>query len=170
MARAAGKSGKSLPSWAAAEPRLRAAYFEGAGTADPEATETPETQPQRSPKKTGGSRSSANAARPSGSRTRKAGAATRRRWQQQSRIESGARSAAGQLRAHPLSLGSGSAGGLMLAVFVYPIVLNLLQGGPPYAVAWLKAKFLNDVGTTVGAPPPPSFYNNGNVGPGDAQS
>lgn len=51
-------------------------------------------------------------------------------------------SSARQLVTHPASLG-GDGGGLMLAVFAYPIVLAILQHGPEGAVIWLKAKFLN---------------------------
>lgn len=137
MAKAAGKSGKPLPPWASAEPRLRAAYFDGAGTPDPEATpQTPKTQPHRDPtNKAGGSRSSASAARPSGATARKAGAATKRKKTINSRTA--------DLIAHPATLGTGSGGGLLLAVFAYPLVLSILQYGKQGPNRWFNAKFLN---------------------------
>lgn len=46
------------------------------------------------------------------------------------------------LFSRPATLG-GDGGGLLLAVFAYPIVLAILQHGPAGATDWLKAKFLN---------------------------
>ena len=43
----------------------------------------------------------------------------------------------------PATLG-GDGGGLLLAVFAYPLVLTVLQHGPAGIGSWLRAKFLND--------------------------
>jgi hypothetical protein len=34
--------------------------------------------------------------------------------------------------------------GAMLAVFLYPLLINLLNGGPPQMWGWVKAKFINE--------------------------
>jgi hypothetical protein len=48
----------------------------------------------------------------------------------------------GKLITHPASLG-GDGGGLLLAIFLYPLALAVIQHGPSGVTSWLKAKFLN---------------------------
>lgn len=48
----------------------------------------------------------------------------------------------GRLATRPSSLG-GDGGGMLLAIFVYPLVLAVIQHGPSGVTSWLKAKFLN---------------------------
>jgi hypothetical protein len=53
----------------------------------------------------------------------------------------------------------GDAGGVMLAIFAYPILLAMLEHGPAGLTLWLNAKFFNKVpgtaATTPGAPTTP---------------
>lgn len=54
----------------------------------------------------------------------------------------------------------GDGGGLLMAVFLYPIALAMLTRGPTGLTAWLNAKFFNKVATAAGKGPGP---NGGNV-------
>lgn len=137
LARNTGRSGKALPSWAAAEPALREAYYAGAGTPDPQAS-TPPPQTPKHP--AGGTRTSTRA---------RAGGATRRRHRRPAtgtgtgRARRDVSRRARDLARHPATLGTGTGGGLLLAVFAYPLAVSVLKYGPTGPGRWLRAKFLN---------------------------
>lgn len=41
--------------------------------------------------------------------------------------------------------------GVLLALFVYPLGVHLIKGGPAEMWAWVKAKWLNDTGASSAA-------------------
>lgn len=133
LARNTGRSGKALPSWAAGTPALREAYYAGAGTPDPKAS-TPPPQTPKHP--AGGTRTSTRA---------RAGGATRRRHRRPAtgRARRDVSRRARDLARHPATLGTGTGGGLLLAIFIYPLAVSVLKYGPTGPGRWLRAKFLN---------------------------
>lgn len=144
IARAAGESGKPLPAWAKGKPELEAAHRAGAGLPDPgpEPAPEPDAATATPSDDTDGGSPASDAAGP---QTPRKGSGARRATpskKQPQRVTTAVKGAAADLVEHPATLGS-DGGGLMLAIFIYPIVLAILQHGPNGAVLWLKAKFLN---------------------------
>lgn len=142
IARAAGESGKPEPEFAASNPKARAAYRAGAGLPDDTPTDDapattpkpPVKHPQSHPSgKSGGTRSP-------GTRSR-AGRGTAGR--SGSRKRSSSRPNVGAKISRTVGIGGGTGGGLLLAIFAYPLGLSILKNGPSGAGLWLKAKFLN---------------------------
>lgn len=146
VARSLGKSGKPAPDWVTSDPALNAAYREAAGLppADvvdqvddaapaPKPAKAPAKRPA-APKQKAGRPASAGARKPPGRAPAPRSTPGRR-----SRTLGGR---ARDLVSHPATLG-GDGGGLMLAVFLYPLVLATIQHGAGGAGAWLRAKFLN---------------------------
>lgn len=64
----------------------------------------------------------------------------------------------------------GTGGGLLLAVFAYPIGLAVLQHGSAGAGMWFKAKFLNKTSSTQPVPASGTPGNSGKTGTGATSS
>lgn len=133
IARSLGESGKPAPGWVTSDPALDAAYREAAGL--PASTPAPAPSSTRTPAKKTPARRSTRSPAP-------APTSTPRPPSPQKSTQPATRARAG--RTFHVPGVAGDAGGLMLAVFAYPLVLAILQKGPAGATAWLKAKFLNN--------------------------
>jgi hypothetical protein len=136
QAYSAGYAGRRLPDRLAEDSTAAAIYEQGrddaeAGRPADEHLTSLGTQPKKAPAK-------AAAKKPANTRPAKR---SRRSGQYR---KGGFRGRARDLAGHPGTLGTGSGGGLLLAVFIYPIVLAVLQHGPSGATDWLKAKFFNN--------------------------
>jgi hypothetical protein len=140
------KAGRPAPSWVAADPKLQAIYDAAAptppGTISPKkpaASAPAPKNPAASPSRSGG------AAGTPAARAPRSGARGGRRK------GSGRGGASSPRPAGPVPLprvlsraaGGSAAGGLFLAVFLYPIALAVFQHGGAGFGMWLKAKFLN---------------------------
>ncbi len=148
------KAGKPAPSWVAADPKLQAIYDAAAPTPPgtvppkkaagdggkastgektggaPRAPAVPAGRPRRARATGGGKKPAASRGR----RTRRGGASSPR--------------PAGPIplpRTLSRAAGGSAAGGLFLAIFLYPIALAIFQNGPAGFGTWLRAKFLNQV-------------------------
>ncbi len=143
IARSLGKSGKPAPDWVTSDPALDAAYREAAGL--PPQTPAPKPKPTNNgtkrPSASGaGGRAAAPSKSPGGAVSRPKSSAGKPGWSNKrpAQLVQQARSSAG------------TTGGILIAIWVYPILLAMLEHGPAGATMWLKAKFLNDTGS--GAP------------------
>lgn len=143
IARAAGQSGKPEPDFAKADPKAHAAYRAGAGLPDDIIPEPPAAPPQTTPAGTGGTRTPGT--RSQTGRGGSSGRSGSRKPRARKSGRTGRRSSVGGKLSRATGIGGGTGGGLLLAVFAYPIGVAILQNGPSGATDWLKAKFLNKV-------------------------
>ena len=148
-------AGKPAPSWVAADPKLQAIYDAAAptppGTIPPKKTAggAPATKGAPATPAGRGQGSQGRGAAPARTRRGAAGSATRKPRRTGTR-----RGGASSPRpAGPVPLprtlskmaGGSAAGGLFLAIFLYPIALAVFQHGGAGFGMWLRAKFLNQV-------------------------
>lgn len=138
IAREAGQSGKPEPVWAKDKPELHAAYQAGAGLPDDTTPEPPATPPQTPPQRQAARGRRAPAPRPAEAETGRSGS-------RKSSSGKGKPSRFARTVDRVTGVGGGTGGGLLLAVFAYPIGMAILKSGPSGATDWLKAKFLNKV-------------------------
>lgn len=142
------RQGKPAPGWVTDDPKLDAAYRKAAAhqpaegspagrrqAATPgEATHAP--KPPAAPRPQASARTGAPARKPSRPRRPRTTSARR------------APRPAGPVplpRVLTKAAGGSAAGGLFLAIFLYPIASAMLKNGPAGLGMWLKAKFLNKV-------------------------
>lgn len=147
IARSAGKSGKVMPDFAVGVPDLEDAYYEGAGTTRPTPA-TKKTRARARPKATPKAKTSTPPAPTSASPKRlpppPRGTGARASWKGT----------------------TGSFGGLLLALFLYPVVLAGIKSGPSGSLAWIEAKFLNRVTAPKNTGPASGGIIGVPVGPG----
>ena len=147
-----GAEGKPMPAWARRDPDYRRAYETGRGGQDPEDSPADSTTGRK-----GGEKSPAPAAPGPAARPAQARGAGRGKSRGAGGRRPGGAAAAGLSK---LTFG-GDGGGFMLAIFLYPIVLSVVQHGAKGPGLWLKAKLLNQ--TTPPYSPPAQSGSGGSL-------
>lgn len=153
------RAGKPAPSWVAADPKLQAIYDAAlptpAGTIDPKKTAggTPATKGAPATPADRGQGSQGRGAAPASTRRGAGRSATRKpRRTGSGRPGKPSPRPTGPVpfpRALTKAAGGSPVGGLFLAIFLYPIALAIFTNGPAGFGMWLRAKFLNQGGSST---------------------
>lgn len=154
------KAGKPVPSWVASDPKLRAIFDAAtpapAGTIPSKSERNTTPQLPRSTKREAATSPRKPAATPAAGKRGPSGKG------KGSARGSGRAGKSSPRPAGPIPLprtlskaaGGSAAGGLFLAIFLYPIALSIFQNGGAGFGMWLRAKFLNQTVKPSSIPQP----------------